>query len=163
MLGNRMPSVILKTPAGEGWGRFSPSGRWVAYHSTNKLGSREIYVQPFAEPGAAGSAPEAAAGLRQVSTAGGIYPVWRPDGKELYYLNPSGKMMAVPITIAGSTLEAGVPVALFPTRIVGGGVDNQQGRQYDVAPDGRFLINTMLDDGAAPITFLQNWNPDVKK
>ncbi len=39
----------------------------------------------------------------------------------------------------------------------------QQGWQYDVAPDGRFLINTELDSSAAPITVLQNWNPAVKK
>jgi hypothetical protein len=53
---------------------------------------------------------------------------------------------------------------LFPTRIVGGGVDAQQGRQYDVAPDGRFLINTVLENaGTTPITLLQNWHPEVRK
>jgi len=52
---------------------------------------------------------------------------------------------------------------LFPTRIVGGGTDAAQGRQYDVAPDGRFLINTVLDDAGAPITLLQHWHPDGKK
>ena len=102
-------------------------------------------------------------GQWQVSTAGGIHPVWRPDGKELYYLNPAGAMMAAPITVTGATLEPGAPVVLFPTRIFGGGVDVQQGRQYDVAPDGRFLINTELDDAAAPITLLKNWNPEAKK
>jgi hypothetical protein len=56
-----------------------------------------------------------------------------------------------------------MPVGLFPTHIVGGGVDNQQVRQYDVAPDGRFLINAELNDAAAPITLLMNWNPDAKK
>ncbi len=55
-------------------------------------------------------------------------------------------MMAAPITVTGATLEPGAPVVLFPTRIDGGGVDAQQGRQYDVAPDGRFLINTVLDE-----------------
>jgi hypothetical protein len=45
-----------------------------------------------------------------------------------------------------------------------GGVDNAQGRQYDVAPDGRFLIATVLDNSAtAPITLLTNWNPEAKK
>jgi hypothetical protein len=45
-----------------------------------------------------------------------------------------------------------------------GGVDNAQGRQYDVAPDGRFLIATVLDNSAtAPITLLTNWNPGAKK
>ena len=54
-------------------------------------------------------------------------------------------------------------MALFETRVSGGGVDNGQGRQYDVARDGRFLINTVLDDAAAPITLLQNWHPGLKK
>ena len=45
-----------------------------------------------------------------------------------------------------------------------GGVDNAQGRQYDVAPDGRFLINTVLNNSAtAPITLLTNWNLEAKK
>ena len=83
----------------------------------------------------------------------------RSDGKELYYLNPAGAMMAAPITVNRATLEPGAPVMLFPTRIYGGGADIQLGRQYDVAPDGRFLINMLLNEAAAPITLLQNWNP----
>ena len=69
-------------------------------------------------------------------------PVWRADGEELYYLNPEGAMMAVPVNAGGSTLELGNPESLFPTRIVGGGVGANIGRQYDVSADGRFLINT---------------------
>ena len=73
-------------------------------------------------------------------------------------------MMAASIAVTGSTLVPGPPVMLFPTRIYGGGVDAQQGRQYDVTRDGRFLINTVLDDDvAAPITLLQNWRPPTKK
>ena len=90
-------------------------------------------------------------------------PLWRPGGKELYYLNPAGAMMAAPIAITGATLAPGAPVVLFPTHIVDGGVDTQQGRQYDVAPDGRFLINTVIDSAVAPITLIQNWNPEAKK
>ena len=52
---------------------------------------------------------------------------------------------------------------LFPTHIWGGGVDAQQERQYDVAPDGRFLINMKLESAAAPITLLMNWTPEAKK
>ena len=172
MAGDRKPSVFLKTPFREVWGAFSPDGRWVAYQS-NESGRNEIYVRPFVPPSAPGTAagaersvrlqPDQAGGQWQVSTAGGTYPVWRPDGKELYYLNPAGAMMAAPITVTGSTLEPGVPVVLFPTRIVGGGEEVQQGRQYDVAPDGRFLINTELDSADAPITLLMNWNPEAKK
>jgi hypothetical protein len=56
-----------------------------------------------------------------------------------------------------------VPVALCPTKICGGGVDSVQGRQYDMTRDGRFLINTVLDEATAPIMLLQNWHPDAKK
>jgi serine/threonine-protein kinase len=163
MVGDRTPSLILKTPFTEVYGVFSPDSRWVAY-SSNESGRNEIYVRPFVLPNVAGTAAGAGGGQWQVSTAGGIYPVWRPDGKELYYVNPAGTMMAAPITVSGATLEPGAPVVLFPTRIYGGGVDAaQQGRQYDVARDGRFLINTELDSAAAPITLLMNWQPEAKQ
>ncbi len=154
MTGERTPFVILKTPFREAYGVFSPDGRWVAYHS-NESGRYEVYVRPFVAPSA--HAGNAAAGPWQLSTAGGVYPVWRRDGREVYFLNPAGAMMAAPVGVTGATLDPGAPVALFPTRIFGGGVDEQQGRQYDVAPDGRFLINTVLDEAPAPITLIQNW------
>ena len=72
-------------------------------------------------------------------------------------------MMAAPITVTASAIAPGVSVKLFPTRIYGGGVDAQQGPQYSVAPDGRFLINAELDVADPPITLLMNWNPDAKK
>jgi hypothetical protein len=107
--------------------------------------------------------PRAAAARKgngwQVSSAGGVFAVWRPDGEELYYLGPAGEMMAVPMMFAGPAPEAGEPVMLFRPRIYGGGEDVQQGRQYDVAYDGRFLINTMMDDDAGePITLIQHWS-----
>jgi hypothetical protein len=146
-------AVFLKTPAREVWGAFSPDGRWVAYMS-NESGRPEIYVRPFTSPGA----PQT--GVQwQVSTSGGIHPVWRPDGGELYYVDPVGTMVAAPITVTGNTVEPGTPMVLFSTRILGGGVDAGQGRQYDIARDGRFLINTVLEDVDTPITLLQNWRP----
>ncbi len=160
MEGDRKPWVFLKTTFNERQGQFSADGHWVAYTS-NESGRDEIYIQPFAAPAASGAAASPAAGQWQVSTAGGVFPRWRSDGKELYYIGPSGEMMAAPITATGTTLEPGAPVALFPTRILGGGVDNGQGRQYDVTRDGRFLINTVLDD-ASSITLIQNWNPLAK-
>ena len=158
MGGDRKPWVFLKTRFEERFGQFSPDGRWVAYMS-NESGRLEIYIRPFAAPAAPGGTGQAASGQWLVSTAGGIYPLWRHDGKELYYVGPNGEMMAAPITATGTTLQPGAPVALFPTRIYGGGVDNGLGRQYDVTRDGRFLINTVLDDGSSPITLIQNWNP----
>jgi hypothetical protein len=66
-------------------------------------------------------------------------------------------------SVSGATLVPGAPVRLFPTHIVGGGADAGQGRQYDIAPDGRFLINTELESTAAPITLIQNWKPEPSK
>ncbi len=161
--GDPTPSVVLRTPFRELSGVFSPDGRWVAYQS-DESGRNEINIRPFVPPSRDASADtlrpgpgQAPGGPWQVSTQGGIMPVWRRDGKELYYLNPAGAMMVAPITVTGTTLEPGTPVVLFPTRIYGGGVDAQQGRQYDVAPDGRFLINVELDNADAPITLLQHW------
>jgi hypothetical protein len=69
-------------------------------------------------------------------------------------------MMAAAIKVTGTTLQPGMPVALFPTHIAGGGLDvNTGGRQFNVSSDGRFLINTVLDSATTPITLLQNWKP----
>jgi Tol biopolymer transport system component len=150
-------AVLLKTPAREVWGAFSPDGRWVAYTS-NESGRPEIYVRPFSPSGG-----PSAEGLRQVSTAGGIHPVWRPDGRELYYIDPVGALVAAPIAVSGSTLAPGTPMVRFSTRILGSGIDAGQGRQYDIAPDGRFLINTVIDDVDAPITLLQHWRSGERR
>ena len=161
--GGRTPWVFLKTPFNERHGTFSPDGRWVAYGS-NESGRDEIYIRPFGGPAASGASAGQVGGQWQVSTAGGIHPRWRRDGRELYYLAPNSEMMAAPITVTGATLAPGAPVPLFPTRIVGGGADaGSRGRQYDVTRDGRFLINTVLDAAAAPITLIQHWNPEAKQ
>ncbi len=119
--------------------------------TSNVSGSYEVYVRSFPGPG----------GEWPVSTTGGLYPRWAPGGKELYYLAPDGTLMAAPIAVSGATLESGRPVALFRTRIVGGGTDVNLGMNYDIARDGRFLINTILGDTAAsPITLLLNWRPE---
>ena len=111
----------------------------------------------------AGSVAAATVGKWQVSTAGGFFPSWRADGQALYYLGPSGEMMEAPIAVRGTALEAGTPLSLFPTRIVGGGGNALGGRQYDVTRDGRFLINEFLDDAVTtPITLIQNWKPEGK-
>jgi hypothetical protein len=131
-----------------------------ALHSA--LASATADKSPGRSAAAAGTAAPTAAGQWQVSVAGGILPLWRSDGKELYYVNPDGAMMAASITITGTTVEPDRPVMLFPTRMVGAGADIQLGRQYDVTADGRFLVNTLLNEAPAPITLLQNWQPPSK-
>ncbi len=156
MVGAHTPAVFLKTPFDEAWGVFSPDGRWVAYQS-NESGRYEIYVRPFHPPGANESDSASGAMQWQVSTAGGSYPMWQPDGKEIDYVDSSGAMMAAPITVSGTTFTAGTPVKLFQTHIVVG--DEDTASEYDIAPDGRFLIDTVSVSAAAPITLILNWNP----
>jgi Tol biopolymer transport system component len=164
MTGDRKVWKFLDSTFDEGGGEFSPDGKWVAYES-NESARREVYVRPFVEPSAGGAAPVSRSGKWQVSIEGGTYPKWSPDGSELYFLNPAGEMMAAPITYARSAIAPGTPVKLFDAHILGGGTDFQQGPQYDVAPDGRFLINTVpgAATGGSTITLIQNWNLDAGK
>ncbi len=111
-----------------------------------------------------------AAGKWQVSVAGGVQPRWRRDGRELYYVAPDTRLMAVPIRLGpdAHTLEAGAPVALFPTQLASGGNIAGTGflarAQYAVAPDGRFLMNVAADEAVtSPITIVQNWTAGLKR
>jgi eukaryotic-like serine/threonine-protein kinase len=141
------PTLFLSTAANEMWGQFSPDGRWIAYQS-NETGRFEIYVRPFPGPGAP----------IPISTAGGIYARWSGDGKELYYIAPDATLMAVRIRRTPTSIAADAPVTLFKTRRVGGGVNViGYGPQYDVAPDGRFLINVEPEANLRPITVVMNW------
>ncbi len=157
--GNRRPYVFLRTPFNERRAAFSPDGRWVTYLS-NESGRYEVYVRPFFEPNSSSPSPASAGASSsnwQISTQGGIQPRWSPDGKEVYYINPEGRLMAVPIKVTGSALDAGAPIALFAPKVVG--IDSvDSGLQYDVSQDGRFLLNTVSDD-ASPITVIVNWAP----
>lgn len=70
---------------------------------------------------------------------------------------------ANPIHQYDTGLLLGTPIQLFTTRIMGGGVDTQQGRQYGIASDGMFVINTELPGPMGPITLIQNWDPQAQK
>lgn len=150
MTGNdRKPIVVSNTSFEERQGNFSPYGHWLAYES-NESGRFEIVVKSFPDP----------VGKWQVSTGGGVQPRWRADGKELYFIAPDRKLMAVPIIVHGTAFEAGKPVPLFSTRILntGGGVFRAQ---YAVSQDGRFLINKVVEESnSTPITLILNWHPE---
>src|SRR5207247_9038241 len=95
-LADRKPHLYLGTPFIEGAARFSPDGKWVAYHS-NETGENEVYVAPFPPTGA----------KWQVSANFGAAPRWRADGKELFYITRGSKMVAVPIALNGPAPEVG--------------------------------------------------------
>jgi Tol biopolymer transport system component len=156
MVGDPKAFPVVQTRFEERRGQFSPDGRWVAYES-NESGQFEIYARAFPGSGA----------RWQVSTAGGMQVRWRRDGKELFYVAPDGTMMAASISVSADrqTLNAGQPIALFKTHLATGGGVTANRAQYDVAADGRFLLNTNVDDSvpAPPITIVQNWQAALGK
>jgi Tol biopolymer transport system component len=154
------PIPFLQTAFNETQGQFSPGPgetRWVAYTS-DESGRSEIYVQRFS------AAPSGAGDKFQVSTAGGLQPRWRGDGKELFYLDPDGKLMAVEVKTSPK-FDFSIPKALFAPRIFG--ISITAGVRYAVAADGkRFLIDTVAEaEGSekAPVTVVLNWTAGLKK
>jgi len=119
---------------------LSPDGSWFAYQS-----GQDIYVT---------AASRETVGVWPISNGGGAQPVWR--GKEIFYIAPGGKMMAVPIDISNG-VRAGPPVALFDTALDGS--QFVRFRQYDVTPDGkRFLIREDVNTGReSPISVILHW------
>ena len=122
--GERSTQPLLQGPFNEGNPKISPDGRWVAYES-DESGRREVQVRPF---------PDVEGGKSPISSGGGVWPAWGPDGRELFYR--SGEtMMVVPIETENN-FTAGSPKVLFRGRYFTGA----SARQYDVSPDGQQLL-----------------------
>jgi Tol biopolymer transport system component len=145
---NTQDTPLLRTNFQEGDAQFSSDGHWLAYTS-EETGKEEIYVVPF---------PSLSSKL-QISTAGGSQPRWQREGKEIYYIAPDGKMMAVAVEASGDSFKADSPKALFQTRSV---AVTHTDHQYDVTADGqRFLINSS-EQSSQPITLYANWATALK-
>ena len=140
--GDRKPRLFLKTPFNEWRPKFSPDGRWLAYQS-NESGRYEVYVRPFAGPGA----------KTQVSTGGGGLPIWRRDGRELFYRNPEGLWVAA--VAAGASFSSGPPRRLFSAPPPSG--TDVSG--FDVSTDGHRILMVHEDSTLAPrqINVILNW------
>jgi serine/threonine-protein kinase len=162
------PRVIAGTLGNAGAADVSPDGRWVVYQSAES-GQFQIYVDAFPGPGP----------RYQVSTDGGGSPIWRGDGRELFYLaSPRGtrgqeegaargasdadiRMMAVPL-VSQTTLTFGTPRELFVGRY---GI-NGPARGYDVHRDGqRFVLLKPRERRPLVVTemnIVQNWTSELK-
>jgi len=152
LTGERKPFPFAQTAFNERNGQFSPDGRWIAY-SSDESQRNEIYVALFS--GSVG----ATVGKRQISTAGGAYPRWRRDGKELFYIAPDRRLMAAEVSVKGTTLEVGAVHPLF------GPVNGAASFQYDVSADGQRILAIVAPEqqGAEPLTLVQNWAAALKK
>ncbi len=145
--GDGKPQPFLHSVANEAAPNFSPDGKWMAYES-NRSGRNEAYISPFPAGGA----------QYQVSTRGGERPVWRHDGKEIYY-REGLVIMAVEVNTKASPVAFSSPTALF--ELASG---NLNGRYFDVAPDGRFLTNTSpLAKKEQSFSLVVDWPGRLKK
>ena len=145
MTGERTAQPLLATPADETLAQFSPDGRWILYRS-DESGRSEIYIRDFAPD----RSPAFGDQKWTISRNGGDKPRWSADGKEVFYIGADRMMTAVPIAVSGKALQPGNPVPLFLTNLIGY-------TPYDVAPDGRFLVNSLQDSQPQPITVVLNW------
>ena len=128
--------------------RFSPDNRWIGYAS-NETGRWEVFVEPFPPSGP----------RWQVSADGGSQPLWRRDGKELFFLAPGGQLMVASVN-PGETFVHGKPHALFEAgmRLTYAPYPVN----YDVTPDGqRFLLERVRPGTGPTISIVLNWTAAV--
>jgi len=155
--GKAEPRLLLNDSMDALEAEFSPDGRFLAYTSGG-FGSSQVYVRAY--PGLDHREPVAG----EVSFA----PVWRKDGRELFYLEASPqngrlitRVMAVPVTTT-PTFSVGAARMLFEGQFR---VDGPF-RGYDVTPDGqRFLMVRAVEQPPARITqmvLVQNWFQELK-
>ena len=104
-----------------------------------------MYVAPFPGPGQ----------KWQISSAGANTPRWRSDGKAVFAVN-GDDILEFPITTANGSIQTGDPKVLFNTAV---GQTLLFDVGYDVAPDGRLLINSLGKSraGSRPLTLVVNW------
>ena len=141
----RKPFPVIQTEFNESQGTLSPDGRWIAYTS-DETGQPNVHIQPFLRAG----------GKNRISPSGGRNPHWRADGRELFYLDAAGTMMAVPIDLTSGSAAA-LPKTLFSAGVV------SLNNMYAVTKDGqRFLVNRSAAI-ATPLTVIVNWASTFQK
>lgn len=152
--------ALLQTAADQRFPEISPDGRWLAYCS-DETGRLELYVQPYGRPG-----------RRVTITSDGAQDrAWSKNSNELFYRNNSDQMMSVRFSITDGELVLDRPVMLFRLPAwLGGGTSVRA--TYDVAPDGRFLVNQPITDVAAErarvmfpsgLRFVLNWTEEIER
>ncbi len=144
-LSGEAPRRVIASPADDRGGRLSPDVRWLAYAS-NETNRFEVFVQPFPPTGA----------KWQISQSGGHQPQWSRDGRELFYVTPDRRIIAVSVTVSGASFVPGRQTVVAETRITGW-ERNAQGSQYAFTPDGQRFVVIDAADAVRPISLVLNW------
>jgi Tol biopolymer transport system component len=148
--GKEKPQPLVVEPGDQANAVISPDGRWLGYHSS-EVG--EIYVRPF---------PNVADGKWQLVTKGAKWPLWSRDGKELFYVTARG-IMSIAVDTSQPTFHWESPTLLFEASY--SSFPGLAGpRNYDQAPDGRFLV-IKESQGTSPgaLVIVKNWFDEIKR
>ena len=87
--------------------------------------------------------------MRGISTAGGLSPRWRGDGRELFYVSGDNELVAVSVS-PGESFEGGAVETLFR---------EDELISYDVTGDGRrFILNVGTEGTASTTTVVFDWD-----
>ena len=150
LFGDRKAFPYINAPGNQMHAQFSPDGDWVACAS-DESGHWEVYVAPFPGTGA----------KWQVSNGDGLEPLWRGDGKAIYFEKSGDSgVLEADVNGHGSSFEVGEVHTLFH---INNQSPNLTGQQYTVSRDGqRFLWITTGEAGKLPLNVIQNWTAQLQ-
>ena len=148
--------LFLHTTNGGRDAHFSPDGRWIAY-SSSESGSPQVYVSGFPDTGR----------HWQVSSNGGLSPIFSRNGKQLFYFDVlDDQIMVASYAVKGDSLVVEKP-QVWSRQNVALALSGAVGAQYDVAPDGkRMVVSTYASStqhGAGHVIFLENFINELQR
>lgn len=151
--GDSKPFLFFASPSNGQEAALSPDGRWLA-HTSREGGTLQVVLRSFPDP---------TREKRQVSTDGGASPRWRGDGKELYYLDPKGRIMAVAVA-SERGLVVGKAEPLFTSGLPWPTSPGGSLSAYDVTADGqRFLISGPPEEARRRVIVVPDWAAGLKR
>jgi serine/threonine-protein kinase len=149
------PEVFLQTAVDERYPSFSPDGKWLAYVSAES-GGYQVYVRAFPDKG----------GKWQISIGGGSYPMWSPNGRELFFESFDNRIMVTGYMVQGDSFVPDKP-RLWSEKALANTVNFS--RNVDLAPDGKRVVALMpaerleTQQSQHQVVFLLNFFDELRR